>query len=134
MSDEREIDGGGKVNPENIPYAAKINAACWLIMKARKIARRLEDTTSEQQQAIEDEIVEIGHRLYREATQEDEPETTHDPGEDHELAAYVAAVRELDPCVERWFIFNDYQHGFSVEKSAERWREFGVYLKGQSQQ
>lgn len=115
---------------ENIQYMAKISAAYWLIRKARKIARRLQDTASEQQQAIEDEIAEIGHRLYREATQEAEPEATHDPGEDHELAAYVAAVRELDPCVERWFIYNDYKHGFTVEKSAERWREFGVYLKG----
>lgn len=123
-------DGGGKVNPENIAYAAKVNAAYWLIRKARKIARRLQDTTSEQQQAIENEIVEIGMRLYSETAQEGEPEVTHDPGQDHELEAYVAAVRELDPCVERWFIFNDYQHGFSVEKSAERWREFGVYLKG----
>jgi hypothetical protein len=38
---------------EAIAYAARINAAYWLIRKARKIARRLADTTSEQQQAIE---------------------------------------------------------------------------------
>ena len=118
------------MKPESIAYAAKINAACWLILKARKIAKRLEDTTSEQQQAIEDEIAEIGHRLYREATQEADPETTHDPGEDHELVAYIAAVRKLDPCVEWWFANNDYGHGFTPEKSAERWREFGVYLRG----
>ncbi len=118
------------MTPENIAYAAKINAACWLILKASKIAKRLADTTSEQQQAIEDEIAEIGHRLYREATHEADPEATHDLGEDHELEAYVAAVQELDPDVARWFIYNDYKHGFTVEKSAERWRKFGVYLRG----
>jgi hypothetical protein len=117
------------VNPENIAYAAKVNAAYHLIRNARKIARRLQDTTSEQQQAIENEIAEIGHRLYREATQEADPETTHDPGEDHELAAYIAAVREFNPCVERWFAQNDYQNGFTVERSAERWREFVNYLE-----
>ncbi len=118
------------MKPESIAYAARVNAAYWLIRKARKIARRLVGPTSEQQQAIKDEIVEIGHRLYREATHESEPETTYDPGEDPELEAYVAAVRKLDPCVEWWFANNDYKHGFTVEKSAERWREFGVYLKG----
>jgi len=118
------------MTPENIAYTARVNAAYWLIRKARKIARRLADTTSEQQQAIEDKIVDIGHRLYREATQEAEPESTHDPGKDHELEAYVAAARKLDPCVEWWFAKNDYQHGFTAEKSAERWREYGVYLKG----
>ncbi len=118
------------MKPENIAYAARINAACWLILQASKIAKRLADTTSEQRQAIEDEIVEIGHRLYREATHESEPEATHDPVEDPELEAYVAAVQELDPDAARWFIYNDYKHGFTVEKSAERWRKFGVYLKG----
>ena len=116
------------MRPENIAYAAKVNAACWLILKARKIARRL-DATSEQQQAIEDEIAEIGHRLYREAGQGTEPEVTHDPGEDHELAAYVAEVRTLNPCVERWFVDNDYKHGSTPEKTVERWREFLDYLE-----
>jgi len=118
------------MSDENIAYAAKVNAAYWLILKAGKIARRLVGPTSEQQQAIASEIAVIGMRLYGSATQKDEPEATHDLGEDHELEAYVAAVRELDPCVERWFIYNDYKHGFTVEKSAERWRKFGVYLKG----
>ena len=118
------------MRPENIAYAAKVNAAYHLIRNARKIARRLVGPIREQQQAIENEIVEIGMRLYGETTQEAEPETTHDPGEDPELAAYIAAVRKLDPCVEWWFAKNDYQHGFTVEKSAERWREYGVYLKG----
>ena len=118
------------MNPENIPYMAKVNAAYWLIRKARKIARRLADTTSEQQQAIEDEIALIGMRLHGAATQQAEPETTHDPGKDHELEAYVAAVRKLNPCVEWWFAKNDYQHGFTAEKSVRRWREYGVYLKG----
>ena len=118
------------MTPENIAYTARVNAAYWLIRKARKIAMRPADTTSEQRQAIEDEIVQIGMRLYGAATQEAEPETTHDPGEDPELAAYIAAVRKLDPCVEWWFAQNDYKHGFTAEKSAERWREFGVYLRG----
>ena len=117
------------MRPENIAYAAKINAACWLILKASKIAKRLADTTSEQQQAIENEIVEIGHRLYREATQEAEPETTHDSGEDYVFEAYFSAAMELSPDAERWFIQNVYWHGFTVEKAAEKWREFGVYLE-----
>jgi hypothetical protein len=119
------------VTPENIAYAARVNAAYWLIRKARKIARRLVGPTSEQQQAIKDEIALIGMRLYREATQEDEPEVTHDPGQDHELEAYVAAVQELDPDAELWFIQNVYWHGFTVEKAAEKWREFVDYLRGQ---
>jgi len=117
------------MKPENIAYAARINAACWLILQASKIAKRLADTTSEQQQAIKDEIVEIGHRLYREATQEADLETTHDPGEDPELEAYVAEVWKLNPCVERWFIHNVYWHGFTAEKARERWREFVHYLE-----
>jgi len=117
------------MKPENIAYAAKINAACWLILQASKIAKRLADTTSEQQQAIEDEIAEIGHRLYREATHEADPEATHDSGEDHNLEAYVAAVWELVPDAARWFVQNAYNHGFSVEQSAERWREYVNYLE-----
>ena len=54
------------MNPENIRYMARVNAAYHLIRNARKIARRLADTTSEQQQAIENEIVAIGRRLYDE--------------------------------------------------------------------
>ena len=122
------------MNPENIPYAAKVNAAYYLIRKARKIARRLQDTTSEQQQAIENEIAVIGMRLYSETREQPQPETTHDPGEDHELEAYVSAVRELVPDAERWFVANDYHHRFSVEQSAERWRNHVNYWKGQAQQ
>jgi hypothetical protein len=118
------------VKPENTAYTAKVNAAAWLIRKARKIARRLTDATPEQRQAIEDAIVQIGMRLYSETCEQPQPEVTHDPGEDPELVAYVAAVRKLDPCVEWWFANNDYGHGFTPEKSAERWREFGVYLRG----
>jgi hypothetical protein len=121
------------VKPESIAYAAKVNAAAWLIRKARKIARRLADATSEQQQAIESEIVEIGMRLYSETCEQPQPEVTHDPGEDHELEAYVAAVRELVPDAERWFVANDYHHKFSVEQSAERWREYVSYSKGRAQ-
>ena len=122
------------MNPENIHYAAKVNAACWLIRKARKIARRLTDTTSEQRQAIENEIAVIGMRLYSETREEKQPEATHDPGEDHELEAYVAAVRELEPDAERRFVVNNYDHKFSVQQSAERWRNHVNYLNGRAQQ
>ena len=123
------FDGGRKVKPENIAYAAKVNAAYHLIRNARKIARRLVGPTREQQQAIENEIVEIGMRLYGETTQEAEPEATHDPGQDHELEACVAAVQELVPDAERWFIINCYHHQFSVGQSAERWQEYWAYLR-----
>jgi SUMO ligase MMS21 Smc5/6 complex component len=111
------------MKPENIAYAAKINAACWLILQASKIAKRLADTTSEQQQAIEDEIAEIGHRLYREATHESEPEATNDPVEDPELEAYVAAVWELEPEADRSEI-EQYRsnHGISPQETAKRWK------------
>jgi hypothetical protein len=116
------------MKPENIAYAARVNAAYHLIRNARKIARRLAGTTSEQQQAIEYEIAVIGMRLYSEPTQEDEPEATYDPGEDHELEAYISAVRELAPCVEWWFAINVYKHGFTPEKSAELWQEYKAYF------
>lgn len=120
------------MNSKDIAYTAKVSAAVWMIRKARKIARRLADATSEQQQAIESEIVEIGMRLYSETREEKQPEPTHDPGEDHEFEAYVAAVRELVPDAERWFVRNDHCHGFTVEASARRWREYGDYLKGRT--
>jgi hypothetical protein len=111
------------VKPESIAYAARVNAAYHLIRNARKIARRLAGTTSEQQQAIEYEIAVIGMRLYSEPTQEDEPEATHDPGEDHELEAYVAAVQELVPDADRLTI-EQYRknHGISPEETAKRWQ------------
>lgn len=121
------------MKPENIAYAAKINAACWLILQASKIAKRLADTTSEQRQAIEDEIVEIGHRLYREATHEAEPEATPEPGGDYQLGLYANAVVELDACVEMWFIEDGYRHGFTPEQTIERWRNHVSYSKGRAQ-
>jgi hypothetical protein len=122
------------MSDENIAYAAKANAAAWLIRKARKIARRLTDATPEQRQAIESEIVEIGRKMYDEAWQQKtKPETTHDPGEDHELEAYVAAVRELVPDAERWFVANDYHHRFTITQSAQRWRNHVNYSKGRAQ-
>jgi len=122
------------MSDENIAYAAKVNAASWLIRKARKIARRLTDATPEQRQAIESEIVEIGRKMYDEAWQQKtKPETTHDPGEDHELEAYVAAVRELVPDAERWFVANDYHHRFTITQSAQRWRNHVSYSKGRAQ-
>ena len=111
------------MNPENIPYAAKVNAAAWLIRKARKIARRLTDATPEQRQAIESEIVEIGMRLYSETCEEKQPEVTHDPGEDHELEDYVAAVRELVPDAERLVVEHYHKtHRLNPEEAAERWK------------
>lgn len=122
------------MSDNDIAYTAKVNAACWLIRKARKIARRLTDATPEQRQAIESEIVEIGMRLYSETCEYPQPEVTHDPGEDHELEAYVADVRMLVPDAERWFVSNDYHHRFTVEQSAERWREHLEYSEGREQQ
>lgn len=111
------------MNPENIPYAAKVNAAYHLIRNARKIARRLQDTTSEQQQAIENEIAVIGMRLYSETCEQPQSEVTHKPSEDHELEAYVAAVRELVPDAER-LVIEQYRenHGISPEEAAKRWK------------
>jgi len=123
------------VNRNDIAYTAKVSAAVWMIRKARKIASLLSDRMPDEQQAIEEEIVAIGRKMYDEAWQQKtKPETTHDPGEDHELEAYVAAVRELVPDAERWFVANDYHHKFSVEQSAERWREYVSYSKGREQQ
>ena len=90
-------DGGGTVSSKDIAYVARVNAAYHLVRNARKIARRLQDTTSEEQQAIENEIAVIGMRLYSETCEQPQPEVTHDPGEDHELEAYIAAVLELVP-------------------------------------
>ena len=122
------------MNPENIPYAAKVNAAAWLIRKARKIARRLTDATPEQRQAIELEIVEIGMRLYSETCEQPQPEATHDPGEDHEMEVYMAAVRELVPGAERWAIVNYWRHEFSAKEAAEHWREFCAELDRSEEQ
>ena len=122
------------MNHNDIAYTARVSAAVWMIRKARKIASLLGDRMPDEQQAIEEEIVAIGRKMYDEAWQQKtKPETTHDPGEDHELEAYVAAVRELVPDAERWFVANDYHHKFSVEQSAERWREYVGYSKGRAQ-
>ena len=122
------------MNSNDIAYAARVNAAYHLIRNARKIARRLQDTTSEQQQAIENEIAVIGMRLYNETCEQPQPEVTHDPGEDHEMEAYISAVRELVPDAERWFVANDYHHRFTVQQSAERWQDHVSYSKGRAQQ
>ena len=122
------------MSDKDIAYTARVSAAVWMIRKARKIASLLGDKMPDEQQAIEEEIVAIGRKMYEEACKKPEPEVTHDPGQDHELEAYVAAVRELVPDAERWFVANDYWHRFSVEQSAERWREYGEYLKGLAQQ
>lgn len=58
------------MDTDKIAYAARANAAYWLVRNARKIARRLANTTSEQQQAIENEIAVIGMMLYSETREE----------------------------------------------------------------
>lgn len=58
------------MDTDKIGYIAKVNAAAWLVRNARTIAKRLEDTTSDQRDAIESEIVRIGERLYRETREE----------------------------------------------------------------
>ena len=121
------------MNSNDIAYMARVNAGHWLIRKAGKIVSRLA-VTAEHRQAIETEIVAIGRRLYEEARHQPRPEATHDPGEDHELEAYVVAVQELAKDAERWFVANDYNHRFSVQQSAERWQNHVSYSKGRAQQ
>lgn len=90
------------MNSKDIAYTARVNAACWLIRKARKIAMELPNMTHDQRQEIELEIVDIGMRLYNETRQQPQPEVTHDPharaksryefGDESERDAYVAGV------------------------------------------
>ena len=115
---------------EDTAYMARVNAAVWLIRKARKIARRLTDATSEQQQAIESEIVEIGMRLYSETCEQPQPEATPEPGGDYQLGLYANAVVELDASVDMWFIENDYNHKFTPEQTVRRWRDHVNYSTG----
>jgi hypothetical protein len=119
------------VNPENIPYAAKVNAAYHLIRNASKIARRLVDTTREQRQAIENEIAVIGRRMYDEAWQQKKPSVTHDPGEDHELEAYIAAVRELAPGADRALIQYWYDRRVPIQETAQKWLAFLAFTEQQ---
>ena len=60
---------------------------------------------------------------------EDDAEATQKPDDDPELAIYVNAVKEMDSCVEMWFVVNDYKHGFTPVKTVERWCEYGEYLR-----
>ena len=119
------------MNPENIPYAAKVNAAAWMIRKARKIARRLTDATPEQRQAIESEIVEIGMRLYSETCEQTQPEVTHDPEQDHELEAYVSAVRELVPGADRAVVQYWYDRRVPIQETAQKWLAFLAFTEQQ---
>ncbi len=135
---------------EDTAYMARVNAAVWLIRKAGKIARRLNGTTPEQRQAVEDEIVAIGQRMYDEMRQvvEDEiaavgremygdtrqqpqPEVTPEPGGDYQLGLYASDVVELDASVDMWFIENDYNHKFTPEQTVRRWRNHVSYSTGQ---
>lgn len=55
------------MNSNDIVYTARVSAAVWMIRKARKIASLLGDRMPEEQQAIEEEIVAIGRKMYDEA-------------------------------------------------------------------
>ena len=122
------------MNSNDIAYAARVNAAYHLVRNARKISRRLADTTSEQQQAIENEIAVIGMRLYSETRQSPQPEATHHPGEDHELEDYIAAVRELVPDAERSIIVKWKRYGLTAETAAKKWRSlYGIPERSKEQ-
>jgi len=119
------------MNSEHIAYTAKVNAAYHLIRNARKIARRLTDTTSEQQQAIENEIAVIGMRLHSETRDEHQPEATYHPGEDHELEDYIAAVRELVPGVDKTVIQYWYDRRVPIQETAQKWLAFLAFTEQQ---
>ena len=59
------------MNSKDIRYTAQVSAAVWMIRKARKIASLLGDRMPDEQQAIEEEIVAIGRRMYEEARESD---------------------------------------------------------------
>ena len=118
------------MSDKDIAYTARVSAAVWMIRKARKIASLLGDKMPDEQQAIEEEIVAIGMRMYSEACEQPQPDPTHDPGEDHELEAYLAAVRELVPGADRWAVVNYWRHEFSPEVAAEHWREHCALFEG----
>ena len=122
------------MKPEDIAYTARVSAAVWMIRKARKIASLLGDRMPDEQQAIEEEIVAIGRRMYEEACKKPEPEVTHDPGQDHELEAYVSAVRELVPDAGPKLIALYKSRGLSVEEAAgDYWRLFGIPVRSEKQ-
>jgi len=119
------------VDTDKIAYAARVNAAYHLIRNARKISRRLADTTSEQQQAIENEIAVIGMRLHSETRDEHQPEATYHPGEDHELEDYIAAVLELVPDANRYVIQCYHKHKYTPQQCAEKWLAFVSFTEQQ---
>ena len=117
---------------EDIAYTARVSAAVWMIRKARKIASLLRDRMPDEQQAIEEEIVAIGRRMYDEAWQQKKPEVTHDPGEDHELEAYIAAVRELVPDADRSVIVKWKRDELTAAEAAKKWRSvYGVPVRSE---
>ena len=119
------------MKPENIAYTAKVSAAVWMIRKARKIASLLGDRMPDEQQAIEEEIVAIGRRMYEEACKKPEPEVTHDPGQDHELEAYVSAVRELAPGADRAVVQYWYDRRVPIQETAQKWLAFLAFTEQQ---
>ena len=120
------------MNSKDIAYTARVSAAVWMIRKARKIASLLGDRMPDEQQAIEEEIVAIGRRMYDEAWQQKtKPETTHDPGEDHELEAYVAAVRELAPGADRAVVQYWHDRRVPIQETAQNWLAFLAFTEQQ---
>lgn len=119
------------MNSNDIRYTARVSAAVWMIRKARKIASLLGDRMPDEQQAIEEEIVAIGRRIYEDACREPQPEVTHDPGEDHELEDYVAAVRELVPGADRTVIQYWYDRRVPIQETAQRWLAFLAFTEQQ---
>ena len=102
------------MNRKDIAYTAKVSAAVWMIRKARKIASLLHDRMPEEQQAIEEEIVAIGRKMYDEAWQ---------------LEAYIAAVRELVPDIDEPKIKHYRDLGYTPEQAAKRWRGYCRFLQ-----
>ena len=122
------------MNSKDIAYTARVSAAVWMIRKARKIASLLGDRMPDEQQAIEEEIVAIGRKMYDEAWQQKKPEATHDPGQDHEFEAYVSAVQELVPNAGPGLIAIYRSRGLTVEEAAgDYWRLFGIPERSEKQ-
>ena len=106
------------MNSKDIAYTAKVSAAVWMIRKARKIASLLGDRMPEEQQAIEEEIVAIGRKMYEDACKKPQPEATHDPGEAHEREPYISVVRELVQDAQRRVIGTCREHALTLQAGA----------------
>lgn len=67
----------------------------------------------------------------RDAAEMEEAGATHDPGEDHELEAYIATVRELMPNADRYVIECWYKHNYTPAQAAEKWLAFLAFTEQQ---